>query len=42
MMRTRILTMAVLATALTVSAALAQQRQPPGTQRVGTNRFNST
>src|SRR5262245_52590362 len=34
MMRTRSLTMAVLATALTVSAALAQQQQPPGTQRV--------
>ena len=34
MMRTRILTVAVLATALTVSAALAQQQQPPGTQRV--------
>src|SRR5437660_6147553 len=34
MMRTRIFTMAVLATALTVSAALAQQQQPPGTQRV--------
>ena len=34
MMRTRILTGAVLATALTVSAALAQQQQPPGTQRV--------
>ena len=34
MMRTRTLNMAVLATALTVSAALAQQQQPPGTQRV--------
>src|SRR5436853_6887013 len=34
MMRTRILTVAVLAAALTVSAALAQQQQPPGTQRV--------
>src|SRR5205823_14155538 len=34
MMRTRILTVAILATALTVSAALAQQQQPPGTQRV--------
>ena len=34
MMRTRILNVAVLATALTVSAALAQQQQPPGTQRV--------
>jgi hypothetical protein len=34
MMRTRVLTVAVLATALTVSAALAQQQQPPGTQRV--------
>src|SRR3977135_279515 len=34
MMRTRILTVAVLATALTVSAALTQQQQPPGTQRV--------
>src|SRR6266571_864777 len=34
MMRTRILTVAVLATALMVSAALAQQQQPPGTQRV--------
>ena len=34
MMRTRIVTVAVLATALTVSAALAQQQQPPGTQRV--------
>src|SRR5437763_8565298 len=33
MMRTRVLTVAVLA-ALTVSAALAQQQQPPGTQRV--------
>src|SRR5882672_8111026 len=33
-MRTRILNVAVLATALTVSAALAQQQQPPGTQRV--------
>src|SRR6266852_2527000 len=33
MMRTR-LNVAVLATALTVSAALAQQQQPPGTQRV--------
>src|SRR6266496_2995236 len=33
MMRTRILTVAVLATALTVSAALAQQQQPQ-TQRV--------
>ena len=31
---TRILTLAVLATALSVSAALAQQQQPPGTQRV--------
>jgi hypothetical protein len=34
MMRTRVLTVAVLATAVTVSAALAQQQQPPGTQRV--------
>src|SRR3977135_457871 len=34
MMRTRILTVAVLAAALMVSAALAQQQQPPGTQRV--------
>jgi hypothetical protein len=34
MMRTRILTAAALATALTLSAALAQQQQPPGTQRV--------
>jgi len=34
MMRTRVLNVAVLATALTVSAALAQQQQPPGTQRV--------
>jgi hypothetical protein len=34
MMRTRILTVAVLAAALTVSTALAQQQQPPGTQRV--------
>jgi hypothetical protein len=34
MMRTRILTVAALATALTASAALAQQQQPPGTQRV--------
>ena len=34
MIRTRILTVAVLAAALTVSAALAQQQQPPGTQRV--------
>ena len=34
MMRTRILNVAVLATALTVSAALAQQQQAPGTQRV--------
>ena len=34
MMRTRSLTLAVLATALTVSAAHAQQQQPPGTQRV--------
>src|SRR5438270_1553086 len=34
MMRTRILTVAVLATALTVSAAFAQQQQPPQTQRV--------
>jgi hypothetical protein len=33
-MSTRILTAAALATALTVSAALAQQQQPPGTQRV--------
>jgi hypothetical protein len=33
MMRTRLLTVAALATALTVSAALAQQ-QPPQTQRV--------
>ena len=33
-MRTRILTVAVLASALTASAALAQQQQPPGTQRV--------
>ena len=34
MMSTHILTVAVLAAALTVSAALAQQQQPPGTQRV--------
>jgi hypothetical protein len=34
MTRTRILTAAVLATALMVSGALAQQQQPPGTQRV--------
>jgi hypothetical protein len=34
MMRTRILTVAVLAAALSVSTALAQQQQPPGTQRV--------
>jgi hypothetical protein len=33
-MRTRILTVAVLAAALSVSTALAQQQQPPGTQRV--------
>jgi len=34
MIRTRILTIAVLATALTVSAALAQQQQRPQTERV--------
>src|SRR5438128_1259396 len=34
MMTTRSLTVAFFATALTVSAALAQQQQPPGTQRV--------
>src|SRR5437016_14447758 len=34
MIRTRVSTVAVLATALTVSAALAQQQQPPGTQRL--------
>jgi hypothetical protein len=34
MMRTRILTVALLAAALSVSTALAQQQQPPGTQRV--------
>ena len=34
MIRTRILTVAILATALTASTALAQQQQPPGTQRV--------
>jgi hypothetical protein len=34
MSRTRILTATALAAALTVSAAYAQQRQPPGTQRV--------
>src|SRR5438105_2912726 len=34
MMRTRILNVALLATALAVSTAFAQQQQPPGTQRV--------
>ena len=34
MMRTAIFSVAALAAALTVSAALAQQQQPPGTQRV--------
>jgi len=34
MMRTRRLTIAIFATALTVSTAAAQQQQPPGTQRV--------
>ena len=34
MMRTRILTAAILAIALTASTAYAQQQQPPGTQRL--------
>src|SRR5262245_14214072 len=34
MIRTRVLAVAAIATALTVSAALSQQQQPPGTQRV--------
>jgi hypothetical protein len=34
MIRTRVLAVAAIATALAVSAALSQQQQPPGTQRV--------